>query len=120
MIVYIEIPAPKYEESKKFYSEVFGWDIKDSEMEPGNPYAICTLKGEYGLDGVGLDSTLKPIPSGTNYSYIGVDDIPATLDKIKNAGGEIVKEKADIGGGHGFYAFFKDVNGSHFGLWSKT
>lgn len=34
-------------------------------------------------------------------------------------GGSIHKNKSEIGGGHGYYVLFQDVNQNFIGLWSK-
>jgi len=45
-------------------------------------------------------------------------DISPKLDEIKKAGGKVVQEKTEIGGGYGFYAQFIDPNGNYMQIYS--
>ncbi|MGB0452886.1 MAG: VOC family protein [Bacteriovoracaceae bacterium] len=119
-IVYIEIPAPHFEQTKNFYQEVFGWKVKESDLD-GSPYAMFeTLEGDYGLTGGGFNPNLKSLDRGSLSVFLGTEDIPKALDKIQKAGGEIIQEKTEIGGGYGFYAEYKDPSGNILSLWAKS
>jgi uncharacterized protein len=108
---HIEIPAPEMEKTVKFYIEVFGWEV---ELFPDKTYAMF----KDGAVGGGFDPTLSIQKDGVNL-ILEVDDIPAKLEEIVEAGGKIVKEKTEIGEGYGFYASFLDVNGNRLSIWSK-
>jgi predicted enzyme related to lactoylglutathione lyase len=83
IIVY---PAKDLEKAKKFFSTFLGTE----------PYVDGAYYVGYKLDGqeIGLD------PNGTAViSYVEVDDIAASLQTLKEAGAEIVKDSTDVGGG---------------------
>jgi len=119
-IVYLEIPAPNFEDSKKFYAEAFNWKITESTMK-NKPYAMFeTGKTEMGLTSGGLNPDLLPLPEKSLGLYISVENIPEALKRVSKHGGLTLKEKTKISGDYGHYAVFKDPSGNHMCLWSKT
>jgi predicted enzyme related to lactoylglutathione lyase len=112
-ITHIEIPSPDMKKSIDFYSGVFGWE---TEVMPDGKYAMFKT-GE--KSGGGFDSATKPAAQGVGPGLvINVEDIDATLEKIKNAGGKVVQEKTVIEGGWGSYARFTDLNENHLQIHS--
>lgn len=52
--------------------------------------------------------------------HIQVEDIPATLARVVELGGEVIKPKTEIGNNWGFWAGFKAPGGCRgVALWSK-
>ncbi|MCZ7644826.1 MAG: VOC family protein [Planctomycetota bacterium] len=111
-ICHVEIPAPDLEKAKTFFREQFGWTIHDNL---GPTYCLWSAGGLGG----GFSSEMAVVEGGLNV-ILAVDDIPGKLEAIARAGGKSVQGKTEIGGGHGFFALFKDPNGNRLGLWSKT
>lgn len=109
-IEWISIPAPDIERAKEFYSTLFGWKI--TTYKPGFMVFDCA-----NLHG-GLDAKLKPCEQGIGFS-ITVENIPAKLAEIENAGGKTVHQMIPIGNGLGYFAAFSDPNGNKIELWSK-
>jgi uncharacterized protein len=110
-ITHIEIPAPDLAKAIQFYSTVFNWKIEI--IQPG-AYAFFIIGG-------GLDASLKPAEEKCGPQLvIDVEDIPATLDKIKQEGGIITLPKTEIPGGHGFFASFQDPNKNHLQVHSRS
>ncbi len=52
--------------------------------------------------------------------HLQVENIEETLEKIKANGGEVIKEKFEIGPDIGHNAFFKDVEGNQMALYSPS
>ncbi|HEY3250948.1 MAG TPA: VOC family protein [Ignavibacteria bacterium] len=112
-ITHIEIPANNMKGITNFYSKVFGWQIIFDER-----YSLFRI-GKSNTGG-GFDAALKPAAEKTGPGLvINVEDIPAKLEDIKAAGGKVVQEKTEIGGGHGFYARFTDCCGNPMQVWAK-
>jgi len=107
-IEWIQIPAPDLEKARVFYSSLFGWEIEEYSPD----YLIFKSGSVQG----GFSKDARPCDSGITFS-ITVGDIPETLKKVVSAGGKVVKEKTEIGGG--FFASFKDPNGNTVELWSE-
>ncbi len=110
-ICHLEIPAHDLNRIQKFYHDIFGWDTHAFDES----YAL--FKAPTGPGG-GFSTYQKPVDNpGFNF-YIEVEDIDATLAKVKTSGGSVEKEKTQISAEFGFMAFIKDSEGNMIGLWS--
>lgn len=107
-ICHIELPAPDIKKACSFYEKCFGWKTGPAM---GPSYVMFTYDGGGGA----FDADLKPATGGP-ILIIEADDIDSKLKQITKAGGAIVKEKTEIGGGHGWYAYFTDPCGNKMGV----
>ncbi len=110
-MVHWEIPATDVQKSARFYAGLFGWRMVPSF----GGYTTFEIDG-------GVGGGITPVDKVPEYGidvYIGVDDIGQILKKAEQLGGCIVKSKTEIGGGMGYYGFFKDPCGCRIGVWSK-
>jgi uncharacterized protein len=110
-ICYVEIPAVDVKRSAEFYANVFGWKTR--------------TRGDGSLafdDGVGQVSGTwvlgrRPMADVGLLIYVMVDDIEATIVKVKAAGGEIVQPLgADA---PEITARFRDPGGNVLGLYQQ-
>ena len=109
---YWEIPSTDPEATARFLERLFGWTPTPS----ANNYWMFEVK--YGLSG-GIMPVAEPPGHGV-VVYIEVEDIPATLARVVELGGEVVKPKTEIGNDWGFWAEFKAPGGCRgVALWSK-
>jgi predicted enzyme related to lactoylglutathione lyase len=131
-VVHYEIHATDLERAKKFYSEVFGWEMQQMGSEHGN-YVV--LKSGPGPEEMAKGATLNVRNAGINggmmlrntptapegagpNSYvciIGVDDIASMMAKIEAAGGKPQTDKMDVPG-VGQLRYYKDPEGNLFGI----
>ncbi len=84
-IVHFDIAGPELEPLSKFYSELFGWRVKDG----GGGYALVET-GE--LNGGLAESET----TGVNFG-VQVDDLQAAVDKATQLGGTILMPVTDNG-----------------------
>src|SRR3989304_10490308 len=110
-ICHIELFAHDLKAIAAFYTGLFGW--KTNSMDE----AYLAWEDAGGMSG-GFTTAGAPVTNPAATLYIKGSDIPATLKKIIKAGGVLIKPKTDIGGGHGFYALFRDPAGNNIGLWA--
>ncbi|MBC9795150.1 VOC family protein [Sinomicrobium weinanense] len=121
-VVHFEIPADDLERAKKFYS-IFDWQMQDWPMPDGSVYVgartVDTDETTYQPKepgaingGIFLREAQVTTPSIT----INVPSVDEYLEKVKNAGGTIVKPKEAIEN-MGFFAYVKDTEGNILGLW---
>ena len=94
--VWYELMTTDMEAAKAFYAEVIGWGTQDASM-PGMAYTLFTVGGVSisGLMGLPEDarkSGLRPSWLG----YVGVNDVDATADRIKELGGAVHVPPTDI------------------------
>ncbi len=111
-ILHFEINTRNADRAKKFYTKVFGWKYKDSDI-PGIEY--------YLIDGVTPGGAINPLEEDAKVKaptvYFGTDDIDATLEKIRDAGGT-GEEKQPIPG-QGWFAPCTDPDGNSFPLFQN-
>jgi len=100
-ICYLEIFGGDFAKTSEFYSKVFGWTTTPS---PHHEEYLGFASGG-GADGV-FQSHTPDIPV---VAYIWVDDVAATLAKIKEAGGEPYGEATPTP--MGVFGYFKDPSG---------
>lgn len=107
-LCHFEIGTRDIESARKFYTTVFDWKI---ETDPNSDYTMIET-GEEPKGGL-----LKPppeIPLGIT-SYIQVENVEQTLEKIKDAGGAVIKPKEEIPN-MGWYALFMDPDMNMLGI----
>lgn len=109
-INYVEIPARDIEGTKRFFSEAFGWRFIDY----GPDYAALENAG---LDGGFFRSDLVArTDSGSALVVLYSSTLETTLEKVKDAGGDIVRPIFAFPGGRRFH--FTDPSGNEYAVWS--
>jgi uncharacterized protein len=112
-ICYVEIPAASAEASSKFYADVFGWTIR--ARGDGAKAFDDTTGAVSGSWVEGREARSDP----GMLTYVMVDSIPATIEKIVNSGGRVVTSRTPIGSGGEAYATFLDPAGNLMGLYEE-
>ena len=109
-IVHFEINTKDASKAKRFYSTLFGWKYKDSEI-PGIEY--------YVIDGIEPGGAINPMQSDQKSPvvYFGTDDIDKSLRTIRDSGGK-ADEKQPIPG-QGWFAACSDPEGNAFSLFQS-
>jgi predicted enzyme related to lactoylglutathione lyase len=104
-----ELLTSDVEGAKAFYGEVFGWTLKEGPL--GNiPYTVIEVDG-HEIGGI------APLPPGNPHmpptwgSYITVQDVDQTVQKVTELGGAVVMQPMDIPT-VGRFALIKDPQGA--------
>jgi hypothetical protein len=108
-IDYVELPANHIANTKQFYGTVFGWKFEDY-----GPDYTSFFDGRL----AGGFTTDQSTPARGLLLVIYNADLAATQEKIKAAGGTIVKDTFSFPGGSRFH--FTDPNGNELAVWSDT
>jgi predicted enzyme related to lactoylglutathione lyase len=108
-IDYIELPASDIARTKQFYENVFGWKFEDY-----GPDYTSFFDGRM----AGGFTTDRPAPAQALLVVIYASDLAAFQEKIKSAGGKIVKDTFSFPGGRRFH--FLDPNGNELAVWSDA
>src|SRR5262245_34743332 len=111
-ICYIEIPATDAEASARFYETVFGWNIR--KRGDGALAFDDTTGAVSGTWEVGRPPSREP----GMVTYVMVDSIDATLEKVVAAGGGRATPRTPLPGGSA-YATFLDPAGNQLGLYQQ-
>jgi predicted enzyme related to lactoylglutathione lyase len=104
---YVEFATTSLEETKKFYSGVFGWEFTDY-----GPEYTCFKDGRLGG---GFCVTPEVAPGGP-LVVIYSTKLEETEARIRECGGQIVQEAFEFPGGRRFH--FADPSGNVLGVWS--
>ena len=107
-IDYIEIPVREIAGTKDFYGAVFGWKFKDY----GSDYTSFFD----GRLGGGFYLQTAP-PAKGPLLVIYATGLAVAHEKIKAAGGAIVKDTFSFPGGRRFH--FTDPSGNELAVWSE-
>ena len=106
-IDYIEIPVSDIARTKQFYGAVFEWKFEDYGPEYTS-FFDGRLAGGFNVE--------LPAPARGLLLVIYSSDLAAVQQKIKSAGGSIVKDTFSFPGGRRFH--FADPNGNELAVWS--
>lgn len=114
--IHIEVVADDPDASASFFTEVFDWKVQRWEGEEEYWLVTTGEDQEPGINGAIMrrqEEWQYPV------MVIGVPSVDDYLDKIKNAGGEIVRGKSEIPN-VGYAAYFKDPAGNYFGIFEPV
>lgn len=120
-VIHFEIPFDDQERAKKFYQDVFGWQITaypemDYNLAVTTPSDEKTGPKEPGAINGGL---LKKDPTGQHpLIVIDVPSIDEHIKKIESAGGKTVMPKMKVGN-FGLYARIADTEENVIGIWQN-
>jgi len=110
---WVELATSDRKAATDFYTKLFGWTVNEMPMEPDNPYVLLQKNG---TNAAGLmkrpDENIPPHWT----SYVAVDDVDASSEKVKSLGGKIIAgpfDAMDIGR----MSFAADPAGAIFALW---
>ena len=101
------------EKATPFYTKVFGWGTKKSEM--GNtPYTEFLASGESIAGGMEMDPMVPAEVPSYWLVYFNVGDVDQAFKKAKDAGAKEMLAPQDFPGGR--FAIVSDPQGATFGL----
>ncbi|MDA3628665.1 VOC family protein [Saccharopolyspora sp. WRP15-2] len=107
---YIEIGVDDFAAAKAFYGSAFGWTFTD--YGPGPAYVgINGSGGEVG----GFRLT-DEVSAGGPLVLLYSDDLDASAQAVRDAGGSVVRGPYEFPGGRRFH--FHDPAGNELGVWS--
>ena len=109
-IDYVEFTVRDLAEAKHFYASAFGWTFNDY----GPEYA--GIKGSETECG-GMHQT-KDLRLGGPLVILYSDNLEASLARVQEAGGTVVKEVFSFPGGRRFH--FADPSGNELAVWSAA
>ncbi len=107
-IDYIEITVPDVAAAKAFYGQAFGWTFND--YGPGYAGIVGATREQGGL------SQGEARGTGGALVVLYSEDLKATVEAVKAAGGEITTEPFDFPGGRRFH--FADPGGNELAVWA--
>ena len=114
-INWVEIPALDIHRAARFYSTLYDTPLQVIE---GDIRKLVLLPNDNGI-GASLNQTanFQPSDRGSLVYLNAGEDLTLMLERVRQAGGEILAPKSDLGG-NGFYAIFRDSEGNAVALMS--
>jgi len=112
--VHVELHTNDIGKAKKFYGQLFGWDLKDLPAPGGGGAYTMIGVGEGTGGGMMKDSDSKAPPHWL--AYVGVDDIEASTKKAQTLGATVVQGVMKVGD-YGWMSVIRDPTGAHIALW---
>jgi predicted enzyme related to lactoylglutathione lyase len=106
-IDYVEFPATRMDETKAFYSAVFGWQFTDYGPDYTS-FKDGRLSGGF--------SKSSQAPAGGALVVIYAADLSAIEAAVKEHGGQITRATFEFPGGRRFH--FSDPSGNELAVWS--
>ncbi|MFC4701611.1 VOC family protein [Glaciecola siphonariae] len=107
---YVEFPASNISATKRFFETAFAWTFTDY----GSDY---TAFSDQGLDGGFYKSELQAkAATGSALLVLKTDDLEASLETVKSAGGLISTDIFSFPGGRRFH--FIEPSGNEFAVWT--
>ena len=113
-IIHVEIVAADHDRAAEFYSKVFGWQVTPAPVPEG--YLLAETGAGEGIDGAIMSSRYQEQPT---IAWIEVDDLEATLDAARGAGGTQVGEVQELPG-IGRLCYARDTEGVLIGLRQRS
>ncbi len=116
LLVHFEIPADDVERARKFYKDLFGWQLE--AYEPSVPdYLMLDTQAKPDAAGIALyrrsEGTSQPV------AYFGVSSVEDAERKVQELGGKILMPRQDAGG-FGWFAVCQDTENNVFGLYQRN
>jgi predicted enzyme related to lactoylglutathione lyase len=93
---------------KNFYSSLFSW-----QFEKGETHGYWIIKNA-GISGA---LTQKENPEQISTQFVTVESIEDYINKAKQLGAKLVKNKQEIP--EGYYAVLEDPQKNTFGIWQN-
>ena len=110
-----ELGAADPKKAFAFYSELYGWGVKEMEMGPAGTYRILQREGK-DAGGIGPQHEGAPVMW---LSYVQVDDVDASAAKAGKLGGKVLQGGFDVPN-IGRMAVIADPHGAVFALYKSA
>jgi predicted enzyme related to lactoylglutathione lyase len=106
---WVDLTTPRPQAAQDFYSGLFGWSFDDGGPAPGGgQYLLARLP-----DGA-VGALVQGEPAGWN-SYVLVDSVDDTAERVRAAGGRVLAEPVDVEQGR--VLAFSDSQGAELRAW---
>jgi uncharacterized protein len=114
--VWIEIPVTDMDRAIAFYSKVFATELKSEEAGP-NPVAMFPTSSQSGVAGHLYPGKPAAPGTGPTVHLACPDTLEDTMERLRQAGGEVVSDAIAIPSGR--FAYCLDPDGNSIGLFSR-
>ena len=128
--MHFEIPSDDIERTKKFYTDLFGWNIEKwpvtndrrlTSAATGRPmeYWMVTTTDDKGNKALGGGMMKRQMPEQQVTNYINVKSVDEYSSKVKKLGGKVVAPKKAVPG-MGYFVLCLDTENNSFAIWESN
>lgn len=110
--IWTDLASPDVDAARRFYGELFGWEVGDVAPPEYGGYAMFKQGGKIVA---GTGPTMDGGHPAWN-TYVRTADAAETAQKVREAGGEVVAEPMQVMDA-GTLAVFKDPTGAYISVW---
>lgn len=117
-VVHFQILGSDPVRSQRYYSELFGWDIRPLPFENPTNYGTVDREDNLNAEGVGIGGGVGGAPEGRAPNvtfYVEVPDVEAALARAQELGGRRVMGPDRVPGGP-VIGSFQDHDGIEVGV----
>ena len=114
-----ELNTTDWESAWKFYSQLFGWQHRES-MDMGGEMGTYFMFNDPDMvtkGGMSNMASMMKVPPHWLH-YVTVDDVPAAVERIKSKGGKVLNGPMDVPGGD-VIAQCQDPQGAFFAIYAE-
>ena len=119
-VSWVEIPVADFGRAKKFYSDIYDFQMPEMEMGPALMGFFLSDQEGGGVGGaIVKEEGFVPSNSGPKVYLNGGTDLTTVLNRVEAAGGKVIQSKTEITPEYGYFAAFEDTEGNHIYLHSN-
>ncbi len=111
---FVDLATEDLGKAKKVYGSLFAWTFEEMNMGEQGPYVSIKAGG-----GPGAGMYVKPTPGAPTAwtPYVQVDNLEATVEKVKELGGGVVIPPTQIPHDMGAFSIIRDPSGGVIGVY---
>ncbi|MEZ4502841.1 MAG: VOC family protein [Dehalococcoidia bacterium] len=111
-IFHVEVRSPDSTATSRFFEAAFAWPM----VSPGGAYFAFDTPGDF--EGHIAPRDAEDGADANAIAYIEVDDLDATLERLRTLGAELLTEAQEAPIGR--YAYFREPGGSTWVAWQHA
>jgi len=119
LLNWIEIPVADMKRAVSFYGEILEIELNPFAMGPIE-YALFPVNDQYNCGALAKGDGYLPGIQGPVVYLNGGNDLRDVLDRVTDAGGQILVPKRLVTDDIGYIAFIRDSEGNKIGLHSRA
>jgi uncharacterized protein len=123
--VHVELNTTDVDKAKKFYGQLFNWELEDVSMGSGGPPGLQASGGNYTMikpgKGTGGGILKQAVPGAPSawVAYVEVEDIKASTEKARKLGAKIMLDVTEVPQA-GWMSVIVDPTGATLALWKPN
>jgi predicted enzyme related to lactoylglutathione lyase len=115
---WFEIPVAEFSRARQFYETILAIEMQVEELDNVQMAYFPFFNGKP-TGCITSDTKLSPSQNGVLIYLNGDPDLTLILNRVVEAGGQVLEPKTPVSPNYGFFALFLDTEGNKVGLQSE-